>query len=340
MPHDFEARFAQAWPPKQWCDVTVLVAVSGGADSVALLRSLCRLKAEGPGRIGTLHFNHRLRAEADEDERFVGELCESLKISCKFGRAEEKQIETSPGEGIEETARRLRYEFFSRMAGRLGARFVATAHTADDQAETILHRIVRGTGVAGLSGIARTRQLGHAVLIRPMLEFRRAEIEGYLADLGQPYRRDASNFDCRFTRNRIRHELLPLLTKEYNPQAVEAILRLGSLAGETQAVVERAAAELFERNVRIERKNSARIASGGLETVSSHLLREMLMLVWRKLEWPLQAMGFEEWSILETMLRETHLASPKAGKKRIFPGGIEVETIWGEMRIGPQTETR
>jgi hypothetical protein len=112
------------------------------------------------------------------------------------------------------------------------------------------------------------------------------------------------------------------------------------LAGETQAVVERAAAELFVRNVHLERRNSVKISSGGLETVSSHLLREMLMLVWRKLEWPQQAMGFEEWSILETMLRETLLASPKAGKKRIFPGGIEVESVLGEMRISPQTKTR
>jgi tRNA(Ile)-lysidine synthase len=338
MPHDFESRFAETWPPKDWGDVTVLAAVSGGADSVALLRTLVRLKEDGPGRIGAVHFNHHLRLEADADEQFVRELCESLKIPCKFGKAEAKQIETAPGEGIEESARRLRYDFFRRAAGRLGARYVVTAHTADDQAETILHRILRGTGIGGLSGMARTRPLGHAVLIRPLLNFRRADIERYLADLGQPFRRDASNFDCRYTRNRIRHELLPLLTKEYNAQAVEAILRLGSLAGESQAVVDRAVEELFARNVRMDYKTGVRIASNGLETASTHLLRELMMLVWRKKGWPLQSMGFEEWSLLEKMLRESLLLSPKVGKKRIFPGGIEVETVWGEMKLSSKDE--
>ncbi len=228
MLHDFESHFAESWPPEDWCEITVLVAISGGADSVALLRAMLRLKTNGAGRICAAHFNHRLRSAADEDELFVRGLCAHWKIPCEIGRAEATQIASAPGEGIEEAARRLRYDFLEAAAGNLGARHVVTAHTADDQAETILQRILRGTGLSGLSGIARTRTLGHAALMRPLLGFRRAEIERYLADLRQPFRRDDSNSDRRFTRNRIRRELLPLLIREYNAQAVEAILRLGA----------------------------------------------------------------------------------------------------------------
>jgi tRNA(Ile)-lysidine synthase len=291
------------------------------------------LRKGGSGRLCAAHFNHCLRAEADADEQFVRELCKQMEIVCEVGQAETSEIALASGEGIEEAARRLRYDFLESTAARLGARYVVTAHTADDQAETILHRILRGTGISGLSGIARTRMLGCATLIRPLLGFRRSDIERYLADLGQPYRQDASNSDCRFTRNRIRHELYPLLIREYNAQAVEAILRLGSLAGEVQLVVDRAVEEIFEQKVRIENESAVRIESHGLETTSSYLLRELLMSVWRKQNWPLQAMGFAEWNLLEKMLSESAALSPKSSEKRIFPGGIQVETVVGEMRL-------
>jgi len=333
MSNDFESRFADSWPVADWRDVTVAVAISGGADSVALLTAMVALKSGGAGRLCAVHFNHRLRAGASGDEQFVRELCGRFQISCEIGRAETSQIAAAAGEGIEEAARRLRYDFLESAAGRLGARYVATAHTADDQAETILHRIVRGTGLSGLSGIARTRPLGHATLIRPLLGFRRAEIELYLADLGQPYRQDTSNFDRRFTRNRIRHGLFPLLVREYNAQAVEAVLRLGSLAGEVQAVIDRAVEDLFAKAVRLDSEKAVRIDLTVLETTEPYLLRELLMSVWRKQEWPLQAMGFEEWNLLEKMTRGGFSFSPKTANKRIFPGGIEVEAAASEMML-------
>jgi tRNA(Ile)-lysidine synthase len=333
MLHDFESRFVESWSPSEWCDVTILVAISGGADSAALLCAMLASRKSGAGRLYAAHFNHRLRAEADSDEQFVRDFCARAGIPYEVGRAEATQITSAPGEGIEEAARRARYEFLESAAGRLGARFIVTAHTGDDQAETILYRILRGTGVGGLSGIARARPLGCGTLIRPLLGFRRAEIEQYLADLGQPYRQDASNFDCRFTRNRIRHELLPLLIREYNAQAVEAILRLGVLAGEVQPVVDQVVEALFERHVRLENGTSVRIDLAGLETTSPYLFRELLMLVWRKQNWPLQAMGFAEWNHLESMLRENVKLPPKGIEKRIFPGRIQAETARGEMRL-------
>ncbi len=213
--------------------MTVLLAVSGGADSVALLRAMAALKTRGAGRLCVAHFNHQLRDGADEDERFVVDLCQRFDLVCETGRHDVEQSATLSGEGIEETARRVRYAFLSETAGRLGARFVATAHTADDQAETILHRIVRGTGIVGLAGMSRSRPFGPVTLLRPLLSIRRHELLEYLSDLGQPFREDPSNADRRFTRNRIRHELLPLLAKQYNSSVVEAVLRLGLLAART-----------------------------------------------------------------------------------------------------------
>jgi len=127
MLHNFESRFAECWPVEGWCDVTVLVAISGGADSVALLRAMLGLKKSGVGRLCAAHFNHRLRPEADADEQFVRELCANSKISCEFGRAEASQIASMQGEGIEEAARRLRYDFLRSTAGRLGARYTPAA---------------------------------------------------------------------------------------------------------------------------------------------------------------------------------------------------------------------
>jgi tRNA(Ile)-lysidine synthase len=294
---------------------------------------MARLKSGGAGRLCAAHFNHHLRTEADADEQFVRELCKGLKIPCEVERAGSSQIAACSGEGIEEAARRLRYDFLENTAGRLGARYIVTAHTADDQAETILHRILRGTGISGLSGMTRTRTLGHATLIRPLLGFRRADIEKYLEDLGQNYRQDASNFDCRFTRNGLRHELMQLLIRDYNSQAIEAILRLGSLAGEMQSVVDLTVEEIFEQRVRVESEVSVRIDTNGLEPILPYLIRELLLLVWRKQGWPLKAMGFSEWNLLEKMLRESVTLSPKSSEKRIFPGNIRVETAGGEMKL-------
>ena len=133
---------------RDWDDVSLLLAVSGGADSVGLLRAMVELKGSGAGRIFVAHFNHALRgAESDADAAFVSELCQRLDLPCETGTADTAQLARDEGDGLEAAARGVRYAFLRATAERLGARYVVTAHTADDQAETILHRIVRGTGV-------------------------------------------------------------------------------------------------------------------------------------------------------------------------------------------------
>ena len=333
MLHPFEARFAEAWPPSDWAEVTVLAAVSGGGDSVALLRAMAAVKSGGAGRLCVAHLNHRLRPGAEDDERFVVDLCRRLGIACEVGQLDSARL--AGANGIEAAARAARYRFLEKVAGRCGARFVATAHTADDQAETILHRIVRGTGIRGLSGMARTRPLGHAVLIRPLLTTRRDELIAYLDAIRQPYRHDPSNSDPRFTRNRIRHQLLPRLKRHFNAEAVESLLRLGSLAGEAQAVIDDLVDESFDGCVSVEGAEEIRIdlvqlavRSGADIRGGRYLVRELLMAAWRRAGWTMQSMGMLKWDELCQMA-----LSPTVPAKSVFPGGIVVEVTGGEMRL-------
>ena len=201
------------------------VAVSGGADSVALLLLLEELKGKLGIGLLALHFNHQLRgAESDADEAFVAELARArgLEFICE----REDVAARAAGANLEETARQLRYAFFARVMDSGKASRIAVAHTADDQAETVLAHILRGTGPTGLSGIYPVA--GHVV--RPLLEVRRRDLREFLAARGQAWREDASNLDTVRLRARIRHKLLPLLEQEFQPAAVEHLASLAQLA--------------------------------------------------------------------------------------------------------------
>jgi len=239
----------------------------------------------------------------------------------------------SHGQGIEATARRARYGTLDAMAGRVGARFVVTAHTADDQAETILHRILRGTGLRGLSGMSRSRPLGPATLLRPLLCVGRTELAAYLRDRQQPFRNDASNRDARFTRNRIRNELLPLLATSYNPTIVAALLRLGNLAGESQTLIDAVVRDSAQRCLLHAGRDEVRMDLNVLAAQPSYQVREVLMDVWRQQDWPLAAMGFVEWESLAAMISAAAGRSPDGPKKRMLPGAIVAEIGDGELRL-------
>lgn len=302
--HPFVARLQQSWPPAEWRDIGLMVAVSGGADSVALLRALDELRSQTSAR-GSLmvgHFNHRVRAVSDADAQFVVELAESLKLPYFLGHAEEPLL-AAGGEGWEATARAARYGFLQQAAKQHGARYLITAHTADDQAETILHRILRGTGIAGLAGIQRARPLDESLtLLRPILGQTRAEVVDYLAARNQGFCIDESNANLSYTRNRLRHSLLPQLAAQYNPHVREALLRLGQLAGDTQQVIEQSAAELLETAVTRHANHEIQINSESLAARPIHLVRELLVILWKKQQWPLQQMGLDEWSQLAALI--------------------------------------
>jgi len=331
--HAFEQRLAAAWPPAQWQDVGVVVAVSGGADSVGLLRGLAAIKHNGCGALYAAHFNHRLRgAESESDAQFVADLSRVLGFSYAGGAAPPAAEPVS--RTSEEASRRARYDFLERTAEELGARYVATAHTADDQAETILHRIVRGTSIDGLRGIRRVRPLGTAVtLIRPLLSLRRSEVRQYLEDLGQPFHSDASNLDLGYTRNRIRHTLLRELEDEYNPEVVDALNRLGRLAGEAQEVIEDQLSELVSSAVAVVAGGTMEVDCAQLNGTPRYLVRQLFVELWRMHNWPLRAMGFEEWDGLADMAVGSTSAAVAA--KKNLPGNITAQRRGAHLTLSP-----
>jgi tRNA(Ile)-lysidine synthase len=310
MPRDSELRLepalADAWPVDQWRDSHVVVGISGGADSVALLRAILATKARarGRGEVFAAHLHHGFRGvEADADQAWLERLCAQLGAQLTVGRADLMAALTNGGNGWEAAARAARYDFLLHSAERIGARFVAVAHTADDQVETVLHRVVRGTGLAGLAGMPKFRPLSASVtLVRPLLEVWRTAVLEYLSAIGQDYRVDLSNLDPRFTRNRLRHELLPLLRKSFNREVDAAILRLSIQAGEAQRLTAKIAAALAERCVAIDAESRVRINRQMLSNLPPLVVREVFKLAWTAAGWPQQAMGFDQWQQLADLV--------------------------------------
>ncbi|MEX0641299.1 MAG: tRNA lysidine(34) synthetase TilS [Pirellulales bacterium] len=311
---ELERRLAESWPVEAWRDSHVVLAVSGGADSVALLRAMVALKGRGggAGQLFTAHLHHGLRGEeADADAAWLATLCKQMGVPLEVAKADVASLAAQQGDGWEAAARAARYDFLRQTAERLGARFVATAHTADDQVETVLQRIVRGTGLAGLAGIPKVRPLSNSVaLVRPLLTVERRDIVDYLAALGQDYRTDSSNDDSRYTRNRLRHELLPLLREWFNSDVDGALIRLATQADEAQHVVESLAARIARDCVAVEfeqvhceshRAKRVQIACGPLAGQPAIIVREVCKVAWNDARWPLQAMGFHEWQLLASM---------------------------------------
>ena len=207
------------------------IGVSGGADSVAMLRIFGELRTKLGIAVAVLHFNHQLRgAEADEDERFVKSLAEEFHFVFESGRADVAGEARVHGWNVEDAARRLRYQFFTSMAGARELNRVAVAHTVNDQAETVLSHLLRGTGLTGLAGIYPVSGL----FIRPLLELGREELRAFLSESGQTWREDATNQDTSRVRARIRHQLIPLLLRDFDAAAVARLSRLAKHAREDE----------------------------------------------------------------------------------------------------------
>jgi tRNA(Ile)-lysidine synthase len=290
-------------------DAGGVVAVSGGPDSVALLRAVLAVRPAGPAPLVMAHLNHQLRgADSDGDEEFVVELHRALLAGgaegLELARERLDVGRLARGDNLEAVARRERYAWLAGVARARGLRWVATGHTAGDQAETVLHHLLRGTGLAGLRGIAARRPLeGGVELVRPLLPVTRAEVLAYLAGLGQSARQDASNADLRHTRNRIRHELLPHLAQRYNPRIVEVLARLAEQAAEVCAAEEEQAADLL-RAAELPRAGEVVVLDAArLAAAPPRLVRVALRLLFEREGWPQGGMGYEQWQRLAELAR-------------------------------------
>jgi len=297
----------------------ILVGVSGGADSVALLRGLAFASAaDAVSKSGTngglelvaAHIDHQIRDDSADDATWVRELAGELGLRCRVETVNILARVAETQESLEEAARKARYETLVRIAQEEGCSAIAVAHTADDQAETVLHHLVRGTSVTGLRGMQWARPAAGQVsgdsvqLIRPMLEIRRFELEEWLRLIEQDYRTDPTNADAALTRNRIRHELLPSLERDFNPQIRKALGTLAGHASEVSDLLSGLSEDLVEQSLIQISDGSIRIDCKHLANQPPLLIRETLLAAWQRGGWPLKRMGHREWHKLSELVTQ------------------------------------
>ena len=225
----------------------LVLGVSGGADSMALLVALSALRHDLGVQLHTVHFNHKFRPQAGQDERFVAHWCKRLNVPLIVGRRQGGKIKSLS----EDDARQMRFDFFVKTARRLKAQSVLLAHTRNDLAETVLMRLMRGSGLYGLRAILLKRSIEGVIFVRPLIGLNRREVESYLKAKKVPFCTDATNHQMLYERNKIRHELLPLLARTYNPQIINALSDLAATAGEDYEFLSMQARKHFKKTVTI-----------------------------------------------------------------------------------------
>lgn len=294
----------------------VVAGVSGGADSVALLRALGELGRCAPD-IFVCHFNHRLRGrESDRDADFVARLCEKKRLPFEIRSEDTARFSKRRGVSIEQGARELRYGFFRDVCERIGARRTATAHTMDDRAETVLMRILRGSGNHGVSAI-KPRSGG---LIRPFIGISRSEVIEYLEKTGEKWVEDGSNELTVFTRNRIRKQLVPLL-ETFNPRINFALNRLADAAELQSSYVSRRAEDAF--GAVFFREGSEGVLAGSVSAyrgLHGAVRSELLRAAYAKVKGGLERLEFSHVGAMDALLR-----SPRASGAVNLPCGVVLE---------------
>lgn len=316
---DFLTALRQGLSRCQVHEASIVIGVSGGADSVALLRGLVNLRNEFSLSLHVAHLNHKLRgAASDADAAWVEQLGTSLQLPVEIGTVANDLANERTG--VEEAARDARHRFLNETAVRVDCNTIAVAHTADDQVETVLHHLFRGTGLSGLRGIPAERSLPNSIrLVRPILSIRRELIEAYLHELGQDFRTDATNTDTSLTRNWLRHELLPQLRNRFGGKIDLSLTRLSEQAAEVEETLTALAGRLLNQTLLDAQPDTVRLDVRPLAEQPRHLVREAFVQLWQRQQWPRQSMGFAEWD----RLAETALAGGSAN----LPGGITARRV-------------
>lgn len=320
----------QAFPASRWRNFRTLVAVSGGPDSVALLRlMLANATPEAKANLIVAHINHGTRAQqSDADAEFVQALAKQHQLEFCLDSILAEPTETKPLVArSEESLRNARYERLVNMAGRLGCRYLVTGHHQDDQIETVLFRIFRGTGIAGLQGIPQRRVVNDALtIVRPLLEIRSSDLKEYLRSIDQEYRTDPSNAESAYTRNFLRNEILPSLEQRFG-DVVGAIERLCTHAKQSEAFLDASVQPLLaaissqtEHDVHLDRRQ--------LIDQPDVLVQKLLLKIWQQQQWPLQSMSAQWWQRLtEAIKKQTRSQTLNV------PGLVRIEIRNDQIRL-------
>jgi tRNA(Ile)-lysidine synthase len=309
---------------------SVVVAVSGGSDSVGLLRALIQL--DRGYKITVAHLNHLIRGdEADGDEQFVRELAESLGLSFHSHSEDVTALASCSGVSVEEAGRIKRYEFLFDVASKVGASKIATGHTFDDQAETVLMRVVCGSGPQGLSGVRPVRDDG---VVRPLIECRRGDIRDYLRSIDQTYREDATNQLVSTDRNRIRSKLLPLLERGYNPTIRHRLFDLATMMNEIEELISRVADRALE-DITIESGGGKIVLdSKKLQTYDNTIVRYISWRCARQLSSIPRQIGFGSTEEILSLIQRS-----QSGRSIDLPGGLIVSREQGRILFASRAET-
>ncbi|MGA2349426.1 MAG: tRNA lysidine(34) synthetase TilS [Terracidiphilus sp.] len=310
------------------------VGLSGGADSVALLCALAEQSRELGLVLHAAHLHHGLRGEeADGDLAFAQELAAKLGVPFHKARVDAGASAEENSETIEEAARRLRYGWFRQLMASGEVEAVATAHSRDDQAETVLAKFLRGAWTEGLSGIHAVVEFSEGRILRPLLSTTRAEVEAYLVALGQGWREDSSNRHLTFTRNRIRHELLPLL-EGWNPRLREHLAQMAQLAGDEEAWWETEMGRLAPQIMLQGRpvRGGGRASSDGLALDLTRLATLHPALQRRLLRYAAEQLGAAIDFPATEALRAVALTG-RAGQKLQLAQGLRAERMHRELRL-------
>jgi tRNA(Ile)-lysidine synthase len=308
---------------------TLVVALSGGADSVALTDALATLSAIKGFRLVAAHLDHGLRPESGDDVAFCASFCAGLGIAFRSGTADVRARARSERCGIEDAARRDRYAFLRLVKEDEGAAVIAVAHNRDDQAETLLLRLLRGAGATGLSAMRpRNRDV-----IRPLLGLSRRAVRRHLESRSLGWREDSTNADPAFLRNRVRHELLPLLEDRFNPRLRETLARTASLLADEAALVDELAEGLARRTVRM-RGGEAVVAYRELAQAPRPLAR----LALRRAVAAAGGLAGVAAVHVEKLLDLLRSKAP-SGRFVPLPGRRQATFAWDELVIGPRPVT-
>lgn len=318
----------------------VLVAVSGGADSVALLLALDELVKAGKLKINVVvaHLDHKLRGPASRaDALWVAKLAQLLRHETAAGSIDVKKRAASSGDNLEQAARRVRYEFLTKTAKRRGATIVLTAHTMDDQAETILLNLLRGSGADGLGGMEPSRPIvdeGETLLVRPLMQWaRRQDTVAYCRLRRVEFRNDEMNMDESFTRVRVRRQLLPLM-ESFNPKVVQGLTRTAELLRQDGSALDLAGARLLElaservpaRDRRKEKPVTLRL---DLMAMAHPALRRRALR-----QWLIQCRGdLKRLERVHILAVESLLFGNQGGRAVELPGGSKVSRKSGLIRF-------
>ncbi len=323
-------------------DDKVVAGVSGGLDSMALLHLLLGLndKLGWHLKLHVAHLNHRLRAdEAEKDAAFVQAAADSLSLPCTIETRDITSLAEGQSGGVEEVSRRERYAFFERVCLKVGSKTVTVGHHADDNAETILHRVLRGTGLRGLSGIPRSRPLSpnsDVRVVRPLLRMPRESLRKYLADAGIAYREDRSNATTEPMRNRIRNVILPQVEAGVNPQVRDALTRLGEQALWLEEYLQETVQRTFETLIISRTDQSLALNADALARKSRIVQTELVRVAYRSF-----GLGEQNLTFSHLVSALDLIGDPASGKQLKLPGGMTIEKRYHQLIFSlPSDEPR